>query len=91
MISSVSCCKAVIASKEATAVIEIIFGVLFFIQTVLAVYMGYLGWVPFLILIQFGFLYTGLLSIFHGSGKKGAAPGIGAIIPEPALQREKDF
>jgi hypothetical protein len=53
--------------------------------------MGYLGWVPFLILIQFGFLYTGLLSIFHGSGKKGADPGIGTIIPEPALQRDKDF
>ncbi|HET7290464.1 MAG TPA: cellulose synthase family protein [Thermodesulfobacteriota bacterium] len=83
--------RGYIASKEATAAVEIIFGVLFFIQTVLAVYMGYLGWVPFLILIQFGFLYTGLLSIFHGSGKKGADPGIGTIIPEPALQRDKDF
>jgi hypothetical protein len=79
------------ASKEATAIVEIVFGVLFFLQTVFAVYMGYLGWVPFLVLIQVGFLYTGLLSIFHGTGKKGAASHIGTIIPEPALQREKDF
>jgi len=83
--------RSYVASKEATAVIEIAFGVMFFLQTLLAIYMGYIGWVPFLLLIQFGFLYTGLLSIFHGTGKKGAAAHINPIIPEPALQREKDF
>lgn len=83
--------RSYVASKEATAIIEIAFGVMFFLQTLLAIYMGYIGWVPFLLLIQFGFLYTGLLSIFHGTGKKGAAAHINPIIPEPALQREKDF
>jgi len=74
-----------------TAVIELVFGVLFLLQTVLAIYLGYLGLIPFLLLIQFGFLYTGLLSIFHGSGKKGTALPINSIIPKPALQREKEF
>ncbi|MEQ9619291.1 MAG: glycosyltransferase family 2 protein [Deltaproteobacteria bacterium] len=80
-----------ITSKDATAVIELAIGAVFLLETFLAIYLGYFGWVPFLIFIQFGFFYTGLLSIFHGSGKKGAAAGIGSIIPEPALQREKEY
>lgn len=83
--------RSYVASKEMTAVVELVFGVLFFLQTVFAIYMGHLGWVPFLLLIQFGFLYTGLLSIFHGSGKKGPASSITPIIPEPALQRDKEY
>jgi cellulose synthase/poly-beta-1,6-N-acetylglucosamine synthase-like glycosyltransferase len=79
-----------VTSKEMTAVIEVVIGVLFFVQTVFAIYMGRFGWVPFLILIQFGFLYTGLLSIFHGGGKKGGG-AINQILPEPALERDKEF
>lgn len=80
-----------VASKEFTAIIELVIGGLFLIQTVFAIYMGYMGWVPFLLLIQFGFLYTGLLSIFHGSGKGGSVTTVNSIIPEPALQREKEY
>lgn len=79
------------ASKEITAVVEIVLGVLFFLQTVFAVYKGYYGWIPFLILIQVGFFYTGLLSIIHGSGKRGQTPAIGSMIPEPAFERDKKF
>jgi cellulose synthase/poly-beta-1,6-N-acetylglucosamine synthase-like glycosyltransferase len=83
--------RSYVASKEMTAVIEVVLGLLFFLQTVFAIYTGNLGWVPFLVLIQFGFLYTGLLSVFHGSGKKGMEPSINPILPEPALQRDKEY
>ncbi|MFI5322177.1 MAG: cellulose synthase family protein [Thermodesulfobacteriota bacterium] len=83
--------RSYVASKEMTAVIEVIIGILFSLQTVFAIYTGHYGWVPFLVLIQFGFLYTGLLSIFHGSGKKGTETSINPILTEPALQRDKEY
>jgi cellulose synthase/poly-beta-1,6-N-acetylglucosamine synthase-like glycosyltransferase len=51
--------------KELTTVIELGLGVIFVILTFYAVSMGYIGWVPFLILIQLGFIYTSVLSILH--------------------------
>ncbi len=83
--------RSYVASKELTAIVEIVFGLLFTVQTVFALYMGYLSWIPFLLLIQFGFFYTGLLSILHGSGKKGIPAGVNTIMPEPALPRDKEF
>ena len=80
-----------VSSKEITALIEITLGVLFLIQTLYAVFMGYFGWIPFLLLIQFGFLYTGFLSIFHSNGKKSSEATIGPLIPKAALQRDKDY
>ncbi len=80
-----------VASKEFTAFIELVIGLLFLIQTVFAIYMDYLGWVPFLVLIQFGFMYTGLLSMLHGSGKRGPASAVNSIIPEHVLRREKEY
>jgi cellulose synthase/poly-beta-1,6-N-acetylglucosamine synthase-like glycosyltransferase len=80
-----------VSSKEITALIEITLGVLFLIQTLYAVFMGYYGWIPFLLLIQFGFLYTGFLSIFHSNGKKRSESTIGPLIPKPVLQRDKDY
>ena len=80
-----------VSSKEITSLIEITLGLLFLIQTLYAVYMGYYGWIPFLLLIQFGFLYTGFLSIFHSNGKKSSEATIGSLIPKAALQREKDY
>ncbi len=80
-----------ISSKEITAVIEITLGLLFLLQTLYAIYKGYYGWIPFLLLIQFGFLYTGFLSIFHSNGKKSTQPSINTITPRPILQREKDY
>jgi len=52
-------------AKELTTVIELGLGVIFVILTFYAVSMGYIGWVPFLILIQLGFIYTSVLSILH--------------------------
>ena len=78
------------SSKGITAIIELTLGSMFFLQTVYAVYIGYIGWIPFLILIQFGFLYTGFLSIFHSSGKRSTQESLSSMIPGTALQREKD-
>ena len=83
--------KSYVSSKEITALIEITLGILFCLQTLYAVYKGYYGWIPFLLIIQFGFLYTGFLSISHGKGKKGAQQPINTLIPKPVLQREKDY
>ncbi|MEM7008608.1 MAG: cellulose synthase family protein [Thermodesulfobacteriota bacterium] len=83
--------KSYVSSKEITAVVEITLGVLFLLQTIFAIYKGYYGWIPFLLLIQFGFLYTGFLSISHSKAKNGAQTPINTILPEPALQREKDY
>ena len=83
--------RSYVSSKEVTALIEITLGILFLIQTLYALYVGYYGWIPFLILIQFGFLYTGFLSIFHSKGKKSSESTIGSLIPNPALQRDKDY
>lgn len=79
------------STKEITAIIELTLGVLFFLQTIYAIYVGYIGWIPFLILIQFGFMYTGFLSIFHSSGKKRSTEPVGPILAERAFQREKDY
>jgi len=79
------------SSKEITAIIELTLGGLFFLQTIYAIYVGYIGWIPFLILIQFGFLYTGFMSIFHSSGKKVTPEPISPILTERTLQREKDY
>lgn len=79
------------SSKEITALIEITLGVLFLIQALYAVFMGHYGWIPFLLLIQFGFLYTGFLSIFHSNGKKSSEATIGPLVPKPALQRDKHY
>ena len=83
--------KSYISSKEITAVIEITLGLLFFLQTLYAIYKGYYGWIPFLLLIQFGFLYTGFLSIFHSNGKKSTQSSVNTLTPSPILQREKDY
>ncbi len=75
------------SSREITAIIELAVGLLFMFQTFYAVIMGYLGWVPFLLLIQFGFIYTGMLSIFHGSQRESST--IDSFIPKPVFQKEK--
>jgi cellulose synthase/poly-beta-1,6-N-acetylglucosamine synthase-like glycosyltransferase len=51
--------------KELTTLIELGLGVIFVILTFHAVLIGFIGWVPFLILIQLGFIYTSVLSILH--------------------------
>lgn len=80
-----------VSSKEITALIEITVGIVFLVQTLYAIYKGYYGWIPFLLIIQFGFLYTGFLSIFHSSRKKSSETSLGSLIPNPALQRDKEY
>ena len=83
--------RSYISSKEITAVVEITLGLLFLLQTLYAIYKGYYGWIPFLLIIQFGFLYTGFLSIFHSNGKKSSQSSVNTLMPKPILQREKDY
>ncbi|MGI9534239.1 MAG: cellulose synthase family protein [Thermodesulfobacteriota bacterium] len=60
------------SSKEVTAFFEFMLGILFLIQTVYAIYMGYIGWIPFLLLLQFGFIYISLYSFIHSWKRKRA-------------------
>ncbi|MBI4228079.1 MAG: glycosyltransferase, partial [Deltaproteobacteria bacterium] len=53
--------------KELTTLVELGLGFIFVIHTFYAISMGFIGWVPFLILIQLGFIYTSVLSILHSS------------------------
>jgi len=56
-------------SKESTTLIELLLGLIFIIQTFYAIFMGLIGWIPFLLIIQLGFIYNSILSIFHSSKK----------------------
>ncbi|NIP30438.1 MAG: glycosyltransferase [Candidatus Dadabacteria bacterium] len=58
-----------VASKEITTIIEFCLGIVFTVLTALSIYKGYISWIPFLLLIQFGFIYTSFLSIYHSSRK----------------------
>ena len=58
-----------LSSNEVTTVIEVCFAVIFTFLNIIAIYKGYVGWIPFLLLIQFGFIYTSFLSIYHSSRK----------------------
>lgn len=75
------------SSREITALVELGIGLIFMFQTFYAVFMGYIVWVPFLLLIQFGFIYTGILSILHGSQRQMGT--INSFIPKPLFQKEK--
>ncbi len=57
--------RSYITSKDITTVVELTLGVVFTIQTVYAVLNGHIAWIPFLLLLQFGFIFTALLSIKH--------------------------
>lgn len=57
--------RSYITSKDLTTVVELTLGVVFTIQTVYAILNGYIAWIPFLLLLQFGFIFTALLSIKH--------------------------
>ncbi len=80
-----------VSSKEVTSIIELSLGIIFFLQTIYALVMGFYGWVPFLILIQFGFLYTGFYSIFHSAGKKISENPANTLMPKAVVQRDRDY
>ncbi|HSG31019.1 MAG TPA: cellulose synthase family protein [Thermodesulfobacteriota bacterium] len=54
-------------SRNFTSLIELLLGIALMIKTVYAAYLGFYGWIPFLLIIQFGFFYTSLLSYFHNN------------------------
>lgn len=64
--------KSYVSTREITAIIEMALGIFLAFQTVYALFFGFLSWVPFLLMLQFGFIYTAILSIYHGSAKKRA-------------------
>ena len=57
--------RSYVSSKEITAFFEFLFGIMFLLQTIYAIYKGYVGWIPFLLLLQFGFIYISLFSFLH--------------------------
>jgi hypothetical protein len=58
--------------NELGTLVELGLGIIFVVLTFYAVYMGLIGWIPFLILIQMGFIYTSVLSILHSLPRKRA-------------------
>ena len=59
--------SAYVSSKGVTTFFEVVLSVFFTFQVAYVLYMGFFIWVPFLLLMQFGFTYTAFLSIYHGS------------------------
>lgn len=59
--------SAYVSSKGVTTFFEILLSLLFTVQMAYVLYMGFFIWIPFLLLMQFGFTYTAFLSIYHGS------------------------
>lgn len=60
--------KTYVTAREMTSFVELMLGILFLGQTIYAVYNGYFAWIPFLLMLQFGFIYTSVSSIYHSSG-----------------------
>ena len=59
--------SAYVSSRGVTTFLEAALGVFFTFQLAYVAYLGFFVWVPFLVLMQFGFVYTAFLSIRHGS------------------------
>ena len=59
--------SAYVSSKGVTTFFEVVLSVFFTFQVAYVLYMGFFIWIPFLLLMQFGFTYTAFLSIYHGS------------------------
>ena len=59
-----------VSSKRLTVMIEIILGIIFLVRMLYAVSEGDYGFVPFLLMLQFGFLYVAYYSFLHSSKKK---------------------
>ena len=59
--------SAYVSSKGVTTFFEAVLSLFFTFQVAYVAYMGFFIWMPFLLLLQFGFAYTAFLSIYHGS------------------------
>lgn len=77
------------ASKDLTTLLELEVGFLFLFQMFYAVFMKHIGWIPFLVIIQVGFFYTSLLSIFHSLRKQPMRINpLGSLTPKPAFTEQ---
>ena len=61
-----------VSSKDVTAFFEFLLGIFFLVQTCYSIYKGYIGWIPFLLLLQFGFIYISIYSFIHSWNKNKA-------------------
>ncbi|NIP31662.1 MAG: glycosyltransferase, partial [Candidatus Dadabacteria bacterium] len=52
-------------SRNFTSSVELVLGIALFMKTLYALHIGFYGWIPFLLIIQFGFFYTSILSYMH--------------------------
>ena len=59
--------SAYVSSRGVTTFLEVVLGAFFTFQLAYVAYLGFFVWVPFLVLMQFGFVYTAFLSIYHAS------------------------
>lgn len=73
-------------TRDFTSFIELFFGVTLMIQTLYAVKTGFYGWIPFLLIIQLGFFYTSLLSLFN---HKNVTTGKPSKLRKLLLQKSK--
>jgi cellulose synthase/poly-beta-1,6-N-acetylglucosamine synthase-like glycosyltransferase len=76
------------SSKELTTLIELAVGFLFLSQTFYAVFMKHIVWIPFLVIIQFGFFYTSMLSIFHSLRRQQIIVNPFDLAPKPMLTKQ---
>lgn len=76
------------SSKELTTLVELAVGFLFLFQTFYAVFMKHIGWIPFLVIIQVGFFYTSMLSIFHSLQKQPVGINPLGLAPKRALMEQ---
>ena len=74
-------------TRDFTSLIELFFGIILMIKTIYAVKIGFYGWIPFLLIIQFGFFYISLLSyINYNSIKSVMKP---SLLRKLILQKSK--
>ncbi|HEX3035896.1 MAG TPA: cellulose synthase family protein [Thermodesulfobacteriota bacterium] len=76
-----------VARREVTTFLELGIGLFFVSQTLYAFFKGYIEWIPFLVVIQLGFLYTSILSISHSLGRQSVEmpPTISRAAKEKSL------
>jgi cellulose synthase/poly-beta-1,6-N-acetylglucosamine synthase-like glycosyltransferase len=60
-----------LSPKLTTIAVELAIGSMFFAQTLLAIKTQKLEWIPFLLILQTGFFYTGILSLIHSRSPRG--------------------
>ena len=74
-------------TRDFTSLIELFFGIILMIKTIYAVKIGFYGWIPFLLIIQFGFFYISLLSFINYNSIKSVMKP--SLLRKLMLQKSK--